>query len=126
MAKYLEADAIPPALRGTPPKWATDETPVPFAWGPFVVERRGREKDLGTMLEPSPDGPNWLDYDVEGLNRSRMVELVGPAVVKGNVVALRTRDGAIAVRPLRESDRSWIDVPADVPIVDGVRRGLGW
>jgi hypothetical protein len=127
----LAVDQVPAAIRGTPPKWALDDTVV-YAWGPFAVERDGaggpRIQDLGMMLAPARPGTmpeGWVEYSTD--DRVHVLKLVRPSVVKGNALVLRTPEGAVVLRPLGEADRGWIGVPADEPnLLAYVRRQWDW
>ena len=127
----LTMDQVPSAIAGTPPKWALAGDVV-YAWGPFAVERDGaggpRIKDLGIMLAPARPGSmpeGWVEYSTD--DRVHVLKPVAPSVVRGNALVLRTPEGAVVVRPLREADRSWIGVPADEPdLLAYVRRQWDW
>ena len=103
----LTMDQVPPAIRGTPPRWA-GSAPV-YAWGPFVVEWRRYQhlRELGLRLAPSPaDGPQWAMYGSEASERTHLFEVLAPPVVEGDEMILRTNSGELLFRPIRASDAS--------------------
>jgi len=124
---YLQDAPVPDALRGDPPRWAAADERA-WAWGPFVVERGKGMHELGYALQPAndPEAPGWDAYSLEAQDRVIRIKLEAPPVIKGNVMVLRTTNGPMVFRPLRESDRSWITCEEGLPIVDAVKRGMQW
>jgi len=131
VTEFLEVSQVPAAIKGVRPVWGKDDAAV-YAWGPFAVERDGkggpRIQEVGLILRAARPGTlpeGWVEYSTD--DRAHVLLPVAPSIVKGNALVLRTPEGAVLFRPLREADRAWAGVPADEPSVeDYVKRTWDW